>query len=98
MPAAQDWPTAPTRTRRVTVDSLRRQADPAAAVRAAGSMLQFVAWQQAMLREQSRSRAGMASTRRRAIDPRLWLDDRRWIAWTTCGELVSVGDIEPGSR
>src|SRR5262245_23368407 len=79
----------------VTVQEPGLGGDPAAACRAGQSMLEFVGRQVAKLealgsRRRSRLRAG--------VDPRLWLDERRWIAWTICGELVSVEDIEPGSR
>jgi hypothetical protein len=30
-------------------------------------------------------------------DSRLWLDGQHWVAWTLCGELVSIEQIEAGS-
>jgi hypothetical protein len=93
---ASGWPAAPRRERRVTLASLRRDGDAAAAGRAGGTLPQFVAHQRDLFRTRPRARADGAKGRC-GIDSRLWLDDGHWLAWTICGELVSVEEIEPGS-
>lgn len=93
---ASEWPVTPQRADRVTVGSLLREGDAAAAARAAGSLAEFVARQQGQVVTLGRRERG-GSTKRRAADLRLWLDDGHWLAWTICGELVSVEEIEPGS-
>jgi hypothetical protein len=97
LPAASDWPSAPQRARRVTLDRLRKEGDPVAAARAAGSLEEFVLRQQGLLCPRAGSGRVAAARVRWADDPRLWLDDGHWLAWTICGELVSVEEIEPGS-
>lgn len=85
-----------TRTRRrVEVGDLRRVGDPRSAIRAAQTLVEFIEDQMSQeLASHSRSRR---SAKRKTTDPRLWLNKGHWLAWTICGELVSVEEIEPGS-
>ncbi|MFN9969214.1 MAG: hypothetical protein ACK58T_04880, partial [Phycisphaerae bacterium] len=82
------------RRKRVLVRDLARPGDPLGASRAARSMLDFVKAQLGALDAVCQS---PRTRKRAAIDPRLWLDEGHWLAWTICGELVSVEEIEVGS-
>jgi hypothetical protein len=93
---AGDWPVAPPRKRRVSVHGLRQDGDAVAAVRAAWTMAEFVRHQLGLLGAR-RTERGRGPRGQSAVESGLWLDDHHWLAWTTCGELVSIEAIEPGS-
>ncbi len=89
-------PTGPPTTkheRRPPVRDLRRPGDPLQASRAASTLLQFTERQIAKLN----SREARLHGKRRRTNRRLWFDDSHWLAWTICGELVVVEELEPGS-
>ncbi|CAE7338842.1 unnamed protein product [Symbiodinium sp. KB8] len=93
---AASGPTGPPTTkreRRTPVRDLRRPGDPLQASRAASSLLEFVERQIAKLNAKEARLRG----KRRHPHRRLWLDHSHWLAWTMCGELVVVEELEPGS-
>jgi hypothetical protein len=82
--------------KRTLLRDLVKQGDPKFAVNAVRSMREFVEAQVARLEERNRHH----KPRRRMdpkVDPRLWLDAQHWVAWTLCGELVAIEQIEAGS-
>lgn len=80
--------------RRQLVSELRRLGDGRQASAAAATLAEFVEAQRGLA-----ASAPRRSPRRTAVagDDRLWLDPQHWLAWTICGELVVVEEIEPGS-
>lgn len=76
------------------VDSLIRRGDPCQATSAARSLSEFIADQLRKVRR--RTRRGRRPLSSPPIDPRLWVDAGRFVAWTMTGELVTIEEARPG--
>lgn len=94
---------APQPPTRVLLRSFVHAGDPKAATNAVRTFVEFVEAQIRKLddrdaRRPKPSRGPRPPSQQPAVDPRSWLDHRRWLAWTLDGDLVAIEESGTGSH